>query len=357
MYFTANEGSGFHLWRQHFPDGKVEQLTHGPTEEEGLAIAADGKSLITAAGVRLNSIWLYNPAGGRQINVEGFAIQPQASADGSRVYFIASTGSHGAGTVGQLVAVTLATGTREELLPNHMIAHFNLSADNRTIAFASGSDDPAEQGIWLAPLDRSAAPRRVFTGPTERVFLDPAGNVYFLSGDEKNKFLHRLRAPDYADERISADPVFYLFSISPDGEWLIAIAPLRGEHGMQLLAISTRGLPPVVLCSFCSGGGGPARVNAPSISWTRDGRLMLVSGQYVSNQALNGTPVTVAVPVSFGHALPELPSGGIKSLQDYQKLPGARTIAKQNMLPGASPDQLFFYESTVLRNLYRVQLK
>src|SRR5262249_23594409 len=48
MYFTSDASSTFHIWRQHFPDGRTEQITAGPTEEEGIAVAHDGRSLITA---------------------------------------------------------------------------------------------------------------------------------------------------------------------------------------------------------------------------------------------------------------------------------------------------------------------
>ena len=40
MFFSADAGDGFHLWRQRFPDGAPEQITSGPTEEEGLAYCA-----------------------------------------------------------------------------------------------------------------------------------------------------------------------------------------------------------------------------------------------------------------------------------------------------------------------------
>jgi len=36
MYFSANTGGGFHIWRQRFPDGKPEQVTFGAAEEEGI---------------------------------------------------------------------------------------------------------------------------------------------------------------------------------------------------------------------------------------------------------------------------------------------------------------------------------
>ena len=41
-----------HLWRQRFPNGRPEQITFGPTEEEGLAVEPDGRSVITSIGSR-----------------------------------------------------------------------------------------------------------------------------------------------------------------------------------------------------------------------------------------------------------------------------------------------------------------
>ena len=38
MYFSADTGSGVHIWRQRFPDGTPEQVTFGVTQEEGIRI-------------------------------------------------------------------------------------------------------------------------------------------------------------------------------------------------------------------------------------------------------------------------------------------------------------------------------
>jgi hypothetical protein len=56
MYFSADTGDGFHLWRQRYPNGSPEQITFGPTEEEGIAVAPDGRSLVTSAGIRQFSV-------------------------------------------------------------------------------------------------------------------------------------------------------------------------------------------------------------------------------------------------------------------------------------------------------------
>src|SRR6185295_19639527 len=48
MYFTADTGTGNHIWRQRFPDGTPEQVTSGTTEEEGIAFDLDGRSFLTS---------------------------------------------------------------------------------------------------------------------------------------------------------------------------------------------------------------------------------------------------------------------------------------------------------------------
>ncbi|HSL72508.1 MAG TPA: hypothetical protein VK864_19825, partial [Longimicrobiales bacterium] len=261
-------------------------------------------------------------------------------------------------TVGRLVVTTLDNDARHELLPGHTMVHFDLSADDQHIVFASGSDEDARRGIWIAPLDLTAAPRRVFNGETERVFFDRSENIYFLQRSGGQRHLHRLRAPDYkVNERAYPDRARYLFAASPDGEWIVGVTDRPDGRGWQQLAISTRGLPPRVICGTCGGGAGPARVMAPALSWTRDGHALLISGQLVAGgYGMFGPPSTIVIPVQPGAALPDLGPSGITSVEDYLRLPGARKIPRQNVLPGATPDQLFFYETTTIRNLYRVRL-
>ncbi|HSJ13333.1 MAG TPA: hypothetical protein VK939_02895 [Longimicrobiales bacterium] len=358
MYFSSNASGTFHLWRQRFPRGEPEQLTSGATEEEGIAVAPDGRSLITSAGVRHNSISLLDSAGDRQVSVEGFAFSPVAGRDGRHVYFLSRDGiARLAYNVGRLVVVTLADGARHELLPGYRMVHFDLSADDRTIVFASGDDAPDRRGIWVGPLDRSAAPRRVYAEEVERVFFDRELNIYFLSKRPDSRYLHRLRAPDYRiDERIHDQPIWYMFSISPDGQWVVAVMNVPSGRGLQQVAIPTRGGAARVLCGFCGGGAGPARVLAPAVSWTRDGRAMLVSAQFGARMTVGGPQHTILVPVMPDAVLPELPAEGVAAVSDYLALPGARRVAESNVLPGANPDQLFFYRTTTIRNLYRVQL-
>jgi hypothetical protein len=74
-----------HIWRQRFPDGTPEQITSGPTEEEGTAISPDGGSLVTAVTIANASLWVHDQDGDRQVAVEGNAADPRFTPDGKKL--------------------------------------------------------------------------------------------------------------------------------------------------------------------------------------------------------------------------------------------------------------------------------
>ena len=73
VYLTAKKGDKFHIWRQRFPNGQPEQVTSGTTEEEGIAMAPDGKSFITSVGTHDSMVWIHDQSGEHPISSEGEA--------------------------------------------------------------------------------------------------------------------------------------------------------------------------------------------------------------------------------------------------------------------------------------------
>ena len=71
MYFSADTGSGYHIWRQRFPDGVPEQVTTTATEEQGISFAPDGRSFVTSVGEKLSTIWIHDASGEREITSRG----------------------------------------------------------------------------------------------------------------------------------------------------------------------------------------------------------------------------------------------------------------------------------------------
>lgn len=88
MYFTSDAGEGLnHIWRERFPDGEPQQTTAGPTEEEGIAIAPDGRSFVTAVALENVSVWIHDARGERQISQEGNATEPKFTPDGKKLCY------------------------------------------------------------------------------------------------------------------------------------------------------------------------------------------------------------------------------------------------------------------------------
>ena len=105
VYVSSDAGGAFHIWRQRFPDGAPEQVTSGTTEEEGIAMASDGKSFVTSVGTEDATVWIHDKTGDRQLSSEGSASQTTLSSDGTQLYFLKQSG-------GSAGAATLAHGDR-----------------------------------------------------------------------------------------------------------------------------------------------------------------------------------------------------------------------------------------------------
>jgi eukaryotic-like serine/threonine-protein kinase len=123
MYFSAtNWTSGFHLWRQRCPDGEPEQLTFGPTEQEGIAVAPDGRSVLTSVGLTTGTVWVHDKTGEHQIPFEGsarmtgeqFSSRAIFSPDGKQLYFL---GKRNPKDVEELWMADLTSGLAERPVP------------------------------------------------------------------------------------------------------------------------------------------------------------------------------------------------------------------------------------------------
>jgi hypothetical protein len=86
MYFGAFVDGQSHLWRQLFPTGDPEQISFGPTQQEGVAVTPDRRALISAVGINESGVWLHDGKGERLISAEGSAFSPAYSRDGRLVY-------------------------------------------------------------------------------------------------------------------------------------------------------------------------------------------------------------------------------------------------------------------------------
>ena len=91
------------------------QVRRRVAEEEGVAVAPDGQSLVTSVGFRQSSLWQHSPKGDRLLSSEGYASNPTLSPDGRRLYYLLRRASE-SGAV-ELRVMDLETLKSERVLP------------------------------------------------------------------------------------------------------------------------------------------------------------------------------------------------------------------------------------------------
>ncbi len=359
MDFSADTGGGFHLWRQRFPDGVPEQLTFGASQEEGIAVSPDGRSLITAIGTEQKTIWLHDRKGDRQISSEGLAVSPMLSPDGDKIFYLVRSGASQAFVSGELWAAELAKDHAEKVLPGFEISRYDISADGRRMVFAA-YDARGKSSLWLASLDRRSPPKQL-RSPSEdsRPFFAPDASIVFLRRESpspsgstaQSNYIYRMNADGSGQTKVIHDPVIYLLGVSPDGRWIVAWVARQSEESPEaVVAYPADGGLSKVICETCSSTG-PAYQGTSIIGWSPDKRFFYLRASWPGMPSRK----TYAIPL-HGDSLPKLPSSGIRSEGDLLALPGVQTIDQADAFPGRDPLVYTFIRTTTQRNLYRVQL-
>jgi WD40 repeat protein len=353
MYVTSSAVDGNHIWRQRFPEGKPEQLTFGPTEEEGIAMSPDGHSFITAVALANTSLWRHDTNGEHEIPIEGNPAEVRLTPDGRKVLYrlVREPPSEFSYSrdAGELRIIDLQTGRWEPVVRNMQVVDYDISSDGQQVVIQA-----ANSQLWLMPLDRGGPPRRIpnATGGFPR-FL-PDGEILFRRtgggiAAGTSGFIYRIR-PDGTGIRKALDvPVLVPVNVSPDGEWFQAWAPV-GNGG-----------PPAIQLFPLEGGNPVLVATATMFTWSPDGR-------YVSIASDDGILVpegrSYVVPLPAGRTLPPIPAGGFTSEEQIASLRGARKIdiagadvsVSGGVIPGSSPDSYVFYRGRVQRNLYRIPI-
>ena len=352
MYFSSNAETGFHIWRQRFPDGVPEQVTFGPTEQEGTVVTADGKYLITSMGTQLATVWLRDSAGERQLTSETYALLPTLAPSGDRVYYLARNAGARAYAGGELWSVSLATEQRERELPGRVMGNYSLSADGRKVVFTTAEDE-ADRGIWIAELGRRTPPRRLTKSGEFRAFFGAPGEIVYLT-QESVRFLYRMKEDGSENQRISTTPVTNLISVSPDGRWAVALLPRPEQNGggTQGALVSLHGEASFPLCADdCAIGFGPNRVQAPLVNWSADGTSLYVGLQYFGLRHTR----TVVLPYRSDVPLERLYPKGLRTETDVLANPGAEVIEEGDVFPASGSAHLVWRRATQ-SNLYRIPI-
>jgi Tol biopolymer transport system component len=344
MYFNADVNGVSHLWRQRSPGDAAEQITVGPGEEEGLAVAADGKSLISSVGVRKSSVWIHDALGERPISLEGSATRPRVSADGKRVYYLLRKSASAAS---ELWSTERVSGKSNPALPGVDMTDFDISADGQQVAFTAESG--RKKGIFIAPLDGSAPPRQIAPSGDTVSFGAPGELVFRELGAQVN-YLARIKTDGTGLGRVLDQPIVDKGAVSPDGAWAVFFHG-RGDvrETSATLAVSLKDGTQKIVCSdYC-------RPN-----WSPDGAFLYVT----TNPASNSENILV-LPVRRGEGLPALPPAGLSASGD----PGIQGVAtiriekawlapgqEGGLAPGSDPKTYAFAKLEFVGNLFRIPL-
>lgn len=348
MYFGVEVRGHNHLWRQRFPNGEPAQITFGPTEEGGVAVAPDGRSLITSIGLRESAVWIHDARGERPLSSEGYVapmrVFPFSSArfspDGKLLFYLLRRDSPASPS--ELWRTDLASGKSEAVLSGVSILDYDLSSDGSEAVFSTQPDGKPSQ-LWIAPLDLSSPPKLI--GSTGEVWpqFGPDGLVLFQITDGEANYLTRMRRDGSERSRVVPYPTGNIQGMSPDRRWIVlGIRAQDGSNG------ATMALP--------VGGGAPRRICVAScpVAWAPDGRFFYV-GAAPGSRLSPGK--TLAIPLAPGEMFPELPASGIRVPDDVAAFPGARVLDGWQISPGPDPSVFAYVKTTVHRNLFRIPLR
>ena len=335
MYFSSDSGGAFHTWRQRFPDGQPEQITSGPTEEEGIAMAPDGRSFITAVGLTQSSVWFHDGEGDRQVSLEGYAFAPKLTSDGKRLLYQVRNAA-----ASELWVAELDSGRSEPLLPGFAVevtgpgsyGSYDISPNGGQVVVAS-PDKSGKSRLWLAPLDRRSPPRQIPNIEGDQPVFGATGEVFFRGVEGTSAFLYRVQEDGGQLRKAFDRPIVALSGESPDRNWLAL-----GSGGMVIFRVD---------------GGAPLRTqiqaSTTTLKWSGDGKHLFVQGKGAANQ-----DKAYVLPLSSGQIVPESIVKGLPPEQEILKLPGARVIPLRNVVPGPTAETYAFTRQSVQRNLYRV---
>jgi Tol biopolymer transport system component len=343
VYLTAKTDT-FHIWRQRFPDGQPEQFTFGPTSQEGIAMAPDGKSLITSVGSEDRSVWLHDKDGDHPISSEGNTSLPRFSSDGHSLYFLKAVGQTGSD---ELWIKDLNSGKQERILTGYPMQEYSagrdvkqaysVSRDGKEVAF-SMKDQSGHTNLWIAPTSRRSSPVRISSAAVEDVpFFLPDGDLIFRAIEGGSSFLYRMKTDGTSRRKITPERILDIASVSTDGRWIAAGSPNSDEeHTASMKAFPVDGGPPVTLCvDYCV------------VNWD-------TAGRYAYFSFLQPGSGGYALPVMHDVGLPKLPAGGVRKADFIN----AKTVIAfpQSVQSAVNPSVYAYTRETTRRNLYRIQL-
>ncbi len=343
IYLSTNKGGRFHIWKQRFPKGEPEQITSGPTEEEGIAMARDGESFLTSVGTQDLTLWIHDEKGEHQVSSEGSTLAGTFSGDAESLFFLKNSGQ---GEQAELWSTGLATGRSERVLPGYGIlpgftsGNYAVTRNGSKVVLAR-RDEKGISHLWIASTDHRTPPVRLESAENEdSPYFLPDGDLIYRATESGKNYVYTRKQDGSGRHKLRDEPILELPAVSPDGRW-ISLSQRNDkdkDHPYQVVAYPIGGGNPVLICStLCIAG------------WNIDGKYM--SLQFGANLDRR----TLLLPTRRETGLPQLPPDGLGP-EELQTVNG-----KNNFLPVAAdslvgPDKYCYTKTTTRRNIYRVPI-
>ena len=243
-----------------------EQITSGPTEEEGIAMAPDGRSFVTAVALQNTSLWVHDARGEHQISLEGNAANPKFTPDGRKLcYLIVKEAPNEFAWYrdpGELRIADLESGRSEPLVRGLPVARLRHLC--RWSAGRDGTMDlEGKPRLWVARVDRSSSPVQIPNVEGQSPRFGPDGDIFFRHLEGTSTFVYRVHSDGTGLRKALAKPVFLMRAVSPDGRWICSLGSAsRATEHQQVRPSRSTGV-------LRSKSATPS-----SIAWSLDGALV-----------------------------------------------------------------------------------
>jgi eukaryotic-like serine/threonine-protein kinase len=345
IYLSANQGGRYHIWRQRFPGGEPEPLTSGPMEEEGIAMARDGRSFLTSVGTQYWTIWIRDLKGEHQMSSEGDVFFTTFSRDGTKLFYLKRAGQNEAP---ELWSTELTSGRSDRVVPGYGIdatfANYDMSyavaQDANWVAFLK-RDEKKVSHIWTASTDHRTSPQQLPSLENEDspVFL-PNGDLVYRASEGGKNYIYTRHRDGSGRKKLIEEAILDLTAVSPDGRWIAVLQKddTNRDHPYRTLAYPAGGGKPVILCALCY------------LHWSVDGKYLAV--QFLP---MPHSVETYLLPVRSGRQLPDLPPEGLSGPEDSSKA-NRVTVLPKGVDSVLGPEKYSYTETNIRRNIYRIPI-
>ena len=205
--------------------------------------------------------------------------------------------------------MTVDSGKSEAVFPGISMLAYDVSPDDKQVVYATAGSDGKSQ-LWLAPIDRSSAPKQIGQSGETTPYFGPRGKILFQMAEGNANYLEEMNEDGSGRAKVVPYPIDEVTGISPGRKWVMGMVPYSdGKSVVPMdMAIPLDGGPPVRICaSYC----------LPT--WSSSGKFLFIA---VEAPTETSPGRSLAIPVGPGESLAALPPGGVKAGAEPDEVPG-----------------------------------